>query len=203
MKLWTFILTTGYLLGSVPFGYLLVRVFEHRDVRSIGSGNIGATNVLRSGNKKLGIATLLLDLAKAFAAVALAQHLAASNEDLAVAAAAAAVIGHCFPLWLGFRGGKGVASALGAFLALSWPTAVCGVAVFAAIVVLSRYVSLASLTAAATLPLFALHFIADRSALALTGLIGIPLLVILKHHGNIRRLIGGTESRFGERKATV
>ena len=123
MNPWIISIPLAYLLGSIPFGYLLVRFFRKEDIRAIGSGNIGATNVARSGAKGLGIATLLLDLGKAFLAVKIAQHLAPGNYDLAVAAAVAAILGHVFPVWLGFRGGKGVASALGVFLALTWPSA--------------------------------------------------------------------------------
>src|ERR1700712_795990 len=127
MKPWLLTIPIAYLLGSIPFGYLLVRVFRNTDVRSTGSGNIGATNVARSGGKALGILTLLLDCAKAFAAVMIARHFAPAMEplELPALAAVAAVLGHVFPVWLGFRGGKGVASALGVFLALSWPTALC------------------------------------------------------------------------------
>ena len=117
MNPWLLSIPLAYLLGSIPFGYLLVRVFLHQDIRATGSGNIGATNVARSGARGLGLATLLLDLGKAYAAVAFAQHLAPTNPDLAVAAAVAAILGHVYPVWLSFRGGKGVASALGVMLA--------------------------------------------------------------------------------------
>ena len=117
MNPWLLSIPLAYLLGSIPFGYLLVKIFRKQDIRATGSGNIGATNVARSGAKGLGIATLLLDLGKAYLAVKIAQHLAPGNYDLAVVAAIAAILGHVFPIWLGFRGGKGVASALGSFLA--------------------------------------------------------------------------------------
>ena len=123
MNPWLLTLSLAYLLGSIPFGYLLVRLVRKEDIREVGSGNIGATNVLRSGAKGLGIATLLLDLLKGYAAVLIARHVAPANYDLAVAAAVAAVLGHVFPVWLGFRGGKGVATALGVFLALVPPAA--------------------------------------------------------------------------------
>src|SRR6266700_2504067 len=115
MNPWLISIPLAYLLGSIPFGYLLVRIFRKQDIRATGSGNIGATNVARSGAKGLGIATLLLDLGKAFAAVKIAQHLAPGDYDPAVAA----ILGHVFPIWLSFRGGKGVASALGVFFALT------------------------------------------------------------------------------------
>ncbi len=203
MNPWLLSITIAYLLGSIPFGYLLVRIVRKQDIRTVGSGNIGATNVLRSGAKGLGIATLVLDLGKAWIAVVIVQHLAPGNYDLAVAAAMAAVLGHCFPIWLGFHGGKGVASALGVFLALTWPSALCILAVFAAIVLLTRYVSLASVIAAATFPLFAFYFVPLRTPIVIAGFLLIPLLIILKHHANIRRLLAGTESRFGSRKAVA
>jgi glycerol-3-phosphate acyltransferase PlsY len=197
MNLWVVSISIAYLLGSIPFGYLLMRLLRNEDVRQQGSGNIGATNVARSGGKGLGIATLVLDLGKAFAAVEIAKHLAPGVYDVAVAAAIAAVVGHVFPLWLGFRGGKGVASALGVFLALTWPSALGILAIFAVVFWMTRYVSLASIVGAATFPLFGFYFVAERSAMVWFGFLFIPLLIIVKHHANIRRLMNGTESRFG------
>ncbi len=197
MNPWLLSIAAAYLLGSIPFGYLLVRVFRKQDIRSTGSGNIGATNVLRSGAKGLGVATLLLDLGKAYLAVMIARHLAPGNFDLQVAAAVAAILGHVFPVWLGFRGGKGVASAIGVFLALSWPSALCAVGVFLAVVLLTRYVSLASVVGAVTFPLFGFHFVPHPSPITIAGFLFIPLLVCLMHHANIGRLLKGTESRFG------
>lgn len=201
MNPWLISIPIGYLLGSIPFGYLLVKAFRHEDIRAIGSGNIGATNVLRSGAKGLGFATLLLDLGKAYLAVEIAKLLAPGNFDLAVAAAVAAVLGHCYPIWLRFKGGKGVASALGVFLALTWPSALGILAVFILIVAITRYVSLASIIAAATLPFFALYFVPQRSPTVIAGFLIVTVLIIGKHHPNIRRLMAGTESRFGSRKA--
>ncbi len=146
MNPWLISIPLAYLLGSIPFGYLLVKIFRNQDIRATGSGNIGATNVARSGAKGLGIATLLLDLTKAFVAVKIAQHLAPGNYDLAVAAAVAAILGHVFPIWLGFRGGKGVASGLGVFLALAPISALAILDVFLAVFLLTRYVSLAYLS---------------------------------------------------------
>src|SRR5437879_6224902 len=203
MNPWLLSIPLAYLLGSIPFGYLLVKIVRHQDIRATGSGNIGATNVLRSGAKGLGIATLLLDLGKAFLAVKIAQHLAPSNYDLAVASAVAAILGHVFPLWLGFRGGKGVASALGVFLALTWPSALSILGVFILIFLLTRYVSLASIVAAAAFPLFGFYFVPLRTPIVIAGFLFIPLLIIVKHHQNIRRLLAGTESRFGKRKAVA
>ena len=204
MNPWLISISLAYLLGSVPFGYLLVKTFRNQDIRTTGSGNIGATNVLRSGAKGLGIATLLLDLGKAFLAVELVRfRFAPSNFDLATAAAVAAVLGHCYPIWLRFKGGKGVASALGVFLALTWPSALCILSVFILVVAMTRYVSLASIIAAASLPVFALYFVPQHSPIAVAGFFFITLLIIAKHHQNIRRLIAGTESRFSSRKAVA
>ena len=197
MNCWVASISIAYLLGSIPFGYLLVRLLRNEDVRSTGSGNIGATNVARSGGKGLGIATLALDMGKAFAAVEIAKHLAPGLYDVQVAAAIAAVMGHVFPVWLGLRGGKGVASALGVFLALTWPSALGILAVFAVVFWMTRYVSLASIVGAATFPLFGFYFVAERTAMVKFGFLFIPLLIVVKHHANIRRLLSGTESRFG------
>ena len=201
MNPWLISIPLAYLLGSIPFGYLLVRIFRKQDIRATGSGNIGATNVARSGAKGLGIATLLLDLGKAFAAVKIAQHLAPGDYDLAVAAAVAAILGHVFPIWLSFRGGKGVASALGVFFALTPASALSIFGVFLVILLLTRYVSLASIVAAAAFPIVGFYFVPLRTPIVIAGLLFIPLLVIVKHHQNIRRLLSGTESRFGSKKA--
>lgn len=199
MNPWILSISLAYLLGSIPFGYLLVRIFRNEDIRQQGSGNIGATNVARSGAKGLGLATLLLDMAKAYLAVVIAWRVGAGNYDLAVAAAVAAVIGHVYPVWLGFRGGKGVASALGVFLALTWPSGLAILLVFVAVFALTRYVSLASIVASATFPLFGFHFVTQRTPMVIFGFLFIPLLIVVKHHGNIRRLLSGTESRFGSK----
>jgi len=200
---WFITLALAYLLGSIPFGYILVKIFRKQDIRATGSGNIGATNVARSGAKSLAIATLLLDLGKAYLAVKLAQHILPGSYDLAVAAAVAAILGHIFPVWLRFHGGKGVASALGVFLALTWPSALAAVIIFVVLFLITRYVSLASIVAAVCLPLFAFHFVHVRTPLVTAGFLFIPLLIIIKHHQNIRRLISGTENRFGSRKAVA
>ena len=199
MTVWIASVVIAYLLGSIPFGYLLVRIFRKEDIREKGSGNIGATNVLRSGAKGLGLATLLLDLLKGLAAVMLARYLANGNYDIAIAAAVAAVLGHVFPVWLGFRGGKGVATALGAFLALTWPSAIGALLIFVAVFALSRYVSLASILASIALPIFAVFFVRSWTPVMTFGFLFLPLLVIAKHHGNIQRLLSGTENRFGRR----
>ena len=203
MNPWLISIPLAYLLGSIPFGYVLVRFFRKEDIRSMGSGNIGATNVARSGAKGLGIATLLLDLGKAFLAVKIAQHIAPGNYDLAVAAAIAAILGHVFPVWLRFHGGKGVASALGVFLALTWPSALSILAVFIIVFLLTRYVSLASIVGSAVFPIFGFHFVPFRTPVVIFGFLFIPILIIVKHHQNIRRLLSGTESRFGKQKVVA
>jgi glycerol-3-phosphate acyltransferase PlsY len=200
MNPWLISIPLAYLLGSIPFGYLLVKIFRHQDIRTTGSGNIGATNVARSGAKGLGIATLLLDCGKAFLAVKIAQLLAPGNYDLAVVAAVAAILGHVFPVWLGFRGGKGVASALGVFLALSPAAAGCTFAVFLVVFLITRYVSLSSIVGSAFFPLFGLYFVPVRTPIVIAGFFFISTLVIVKHRENIARLLNGTESRFGKKK---
>jgi glycerol-3-phosphate acyltransferase PlsY len=203
MKLWLSILALAYLLGSIPFGYLLVRFFRKEDIRATGSGNIGATNVARSGGKALGILTLLLDTLKGYVAVLIAMHFAPSlhgPSNLAVAAAVVACMGHIFPVWLGFKGGKGIATALGVFIALVPPVALASLLLFALIVAITRIVSLGSILAAASIPFFALWLIPVHSAFLLTGLSIISLVSILKHHANIVRLLHGQEPRFGSRK---
>jgi glycerol-3-phosphate acyltransferase PlsY len=205
---WIVSISIAYLLGSIPFGYLLVRIFHNQDIREQGSGNIGATNVARWGGKGLGIATLLLDVGKAFAGVMIARYIATTAGvpaiyDVEVAAAVASVAGHIFPIWLAFRGGKGVACALGVFLALTWPAGVATFLVFLVIFWLSRYVSLASIVAAATFPLFGFYFVQSRTPTVIFGFVVIPFLIIAKHHTNIRRLMNGTESRFGSKPSAA
>ena len=201
------VLAIAYLVGSIPFGYLLVRFVRKEDIRAVGSGNIGATNVARSGSKGLGILTLILDLSKGLLVVLLARHIAPGSpgvpSDLAVGAAVAAVVGHVFPVWLRFHGGKGVATALGVFLALAPTVALASAAVFAAVVAVTRLVSLASIVAAAVLPVFAVLLLPDRSPVYLGGVGFIALLVIVKHKANIARLIRRTEPRFGSKKSGV
>jgi glycerol-3-phosphate acyltransferase PlsY len=180
----------GYLLGSIPFGLLLTRLAGYGDIRRIGSGNIGATNVLRTGSKGAAALTLLLDLAKGWAAVIIARGW---GEDAALVAAGCVIIGHMFPIWLGLRGGKGVATALGVLIALAWPVALAAALVWVATALLLRYSSLAALVGAVAAAAIA-PFVADSAAAAVIA--GIALLIILRHHANIRRLIAGTESRI-------
>ena len=199
----------AYLLGSVPFGYILVRTFRGEDIRSSGSGNIGATNVARSGAKGLGIATLVLDTLKGWLAVYIAQRLALhyglfpQGYDVAALAGLFAVLGHMFPVWLGFRGGKGVATALGVFLALVPGITLVGVLVFAAVVALTRFVSLGSIIGAAVLGILAACFDGRHRVIVDVVYLAIALLVIWKHSGNIARLRAGTESRFGQKRAAT
>jgi glycerol-3-phosphate acyltransferase PlsY len=180
----------GYLMGSIPFGLLVTRLAGLGDVRRIGSGNIGATNVLRTGSKSAAALTLLLDLAKGWAAVVIGQ---AWGGDAALAAAGCAVIGHMFPIWLGFRGGKGAATALGVVIALAWSVAVAAALVWLATALLLRYSSLAALAATVAAAGLAPVFTGGATAAVIAG---IALLIILRHHANIRRLIAGTESRI-------
>ena len=194
----------AYLLGSVPTGYLLVKLFRHEDIRSVGSGNIGATNVMRSGGKGLGAATFLLDVLKGAAPVLIAAWIAPQlapaipPRDLEALAAVVAVLGHMFPAWLGFRGGKGVATGFGVFLIAAPLAALASISLFAAVLLLTRYVSLASILGAASFPLFAWFLVrGDKPAPFVAAQIIVAMLIILKHHENIRRLATGTENRFG------
>lgn len=202
------VVVVSYLLGSIPSGYLLMRVFRQQDIRTIGSGNIGATNVLRSGARGLGAATFLMDMLKGCAAVWMGAILGALLAPSAPArnfqalAALCAVLGHMLPVWLGFRGGKGVATGFGVFLVAAPPAALAAITVFAVVLALSRYVSLASILGAASFPVFAWFMVrGDRPPFFIAVQAIVALLVIGKHHQNIRRLLSGTESRFGARKS--
>jgi glycerol-3-phosphate acyltransferase PlsY len=182
----------GYLLGSIPFGLLLTRAAGLGDIRAIGSGNIGATNVLRTGNRALAAATLLLDGLKAVAAVLVAEGL--FGRDAGLIAGLAAVLGHLFPLWLGFRGGKGVATGFGVLFATAWPAGVAAALVWIAVARLFRISSLGALSAFAVAPAAAYVFGGARVA----GVVLImALLVVWRHEANIRRLLAGTEPRMG------
>ena len=196
----------SYLLGSIPVGYLLVRLFRKQDIRSVGSGNIGATNVLRSGGKGLGAATFALDVVKGAAAVALAALIAPQfatvlhPREVEAIAAVVAVLGHMFPVWLGFRGGKGVATGFGVFLVAAPWAALSSIALFFVVLMLTRYVSLASILGAGSFPVFAYFLVhGDKPALFIAAQIIVSALIILKHHANIHRLLTGTENRFGSR----
>lgn len=205
-RIYFIVAVVSYLLGSIPFGLILVRLFRGTDVRQIGSGNIGATNVMRTGSKGLGIATLVLDAAKGYAAVLVAivvarnyaaPGLAPSSFFIAVGIAALfAMIGHIFPVWLGFRGGKGVATGVGVFLALVPKAVLIVLAVFALIFAIFRYVSLASIIATAAFPVVAYVLMASGDRLLMPFIVAAAALIILKHHQNIRRLLSGTENRL-------
>ena len=184
----------GYLLGSIPFGLVLTRWAGHGDIRQVGSGNIGATNVLRAGSKGLAALTLLLDFAKGAAAVAIGRL---CGPEAALAAALCAVVGHIFPVWLGFRGGKGVATAFGVLAVIAWPAALVGAVVWLAAALAAQYSSLAALLAAVCAAISAC-LTQDRPTAFVVS--AIAVLVILRHHANIRRLIAGSESRISFKK---
>ena len=184
----------AYLLGSVSFGVVMARLFGLGDLRQIGSGNIGATNVLRTGNKTAAFLTLVLDAAKGGIAVLIAGALL--GADAAQAAGLAAFLGHCYPVFLGFKGGKGVSTFLGTLLALSWPVGLAACATWAVVAALSRISSLSALMAAASAPIWALVLgLPDAVAL----LIALAVVIGLRHEGNIRRLIAGSEPRIGRK----
>jgi acyl phosphate:glycerol-3-phosphate acyltransferase len=211
MLLYLIVGVVAYLLGSIPFGLILVRVFRKQDIRQQGSGNIGATNVIRSGGKGLGAATFLLDAAKGYLAVLLAWQVGLhvhqtqfQTQNLAATAAVCALVGHIYPLWLGFKGGKGVATGFGVFLGITATAALVALAAFIVIFVLSRYVSLASIIAAIAFPVAALLLPHEPlTPFMIAVVILLPLIVIAKHHANIRRLLAGTEYRFGKSKAAA
>ena len=187
-------LLLGYLLGAIPFGLVLTRLAGTQDIRSIGSGNIGATNVLRTGRKGLAAATLALDGLKGTAAVLIAGAL--WNRDAALAAGAGALIGHVFPVWLGFKGGKGVATFLGCLLGLAWPVALVFAAVWLAVAFATRYSSASALAASVASPL-ALALMGRWKEAALFA--GLAALLWLMHRENISRLLSGTEGKIGQK----
>ena len=191
--------TVAYLLGSIPFGLLLTRAFGRGDVRMVGSGNIGATNVARAAGLLAGVSTLLLDLAKGAAAVLLAEKLSNNNVTWMMIAAIAALVGHCFPVWLKFKGGKGVATAAGIFLVLSPLACLAAVILFVLVVIFWRYVSLGSVSAATAMPLLIYFLWAPRHApppAVTVGAMAAALLIIYKHRGNLQRLLEGAEPKF-------
>jgi acyl phosphate:glycerol-3-phosphate acyltransferase len=221
------IVVVSYLLGSIPFGYLLVKIFRGEDIRQSGSGNIGATNVARSGAKGLGALTLVLDALKGVVAVLHAHHGAEHQlqdggfallhpdfaPNLMAAGALAAVVGHVFPVWLKFKGGKGVATALGVFVVLFPKALLVSLIIFVVAVAISRYVSLGSILATLAFPIAA-NFLEDSAHLQQNRAWGIDwvtmlpvcaicILVIAKHHQNIRRLLAGTENRLGQKKSSL
>ena len=190
-----FWVVAGYLLGSIPFGIVITRAMGLGDLRKIGSGNIGATNVLRTGNKKAAALTLVLDGGKGAVAVLLARAFAA--PDAVQLAALAAFVGHCFPVWLGFRGGKGVATFLGIWLALAPMVGIACCATWLVAAALSRISSVGALAAAALSPVWALLFGAETAVVLAVLLLG---LILIRHWQNIRRLRDGSEPRIGARR---
>lgn len=184
----------GYLLGSIPFGLLLTKIAGTEDIRGIGSGNIGATNVLRTGRKGLAATTLLLDMLKGTAAVLLARYL--FSPEMGLVAGLGAFIGHLFPVWLKFKGGKGVATYIGILIGAAWPAAIIFCAIWLAVAFATRYSSVSSLTSSAITPA-ALWWLGDPRAAAL--FVVLSALVFIMHRGNIARLLDGTETRIGNK----
>jgi glycerol-3-phosphate acyltransferase PlsY len=208
MLLYLIVVSGSYLLGSIPFGFLLVWLVRKEDIRTTGSGNIGATNVLRSGAKKLGVLTFILDGAKGYAAVMVAELLARGKDPtslrhLAITAGLFVILGHMFPVWLHFKGGKGVATAFGVFVALCLPAALSALALWGAVVALTRYVSLASILAAVVLPFLTLWLSPGRYGyVSGAAMFACCWIVIVKHRPNIVRLVQGTEHGFGASRKT-
>ena len=197
------LIAAAYLLGSIPFGLLIVKVLGGKDIRSAGSGNIGAANVARNAGWLAGILTLLFDAGKGYLAVWIAGRYTNGSGRWMIAGAVAAVVGHIFPVWLRFKGGKGVATSLGAFLPISASAVAAAGAFWLLVVLFWRYSSLGSIVAAAALPALVYLFYAPRHApptYMLAGTVVVSLLVLVKHQANIRRLIAGTENRLGSRR---
>jgi acyl phosphate:glycerol-3-phosphate acyltransferase len=187
-------LAVGYLLGSIPFGLILTKLAGHGDLRDIGSGNIGATNVLRTGNKALAALTLILDLLKGTAAVLIGARF---GQDAALLGGLGAILGHLFPIWLGFRGGKGVATYIGVLLGLYWPAAIVFCAIWLLVALITRYSSLSALVASAAAP--CLLVVVGETRIAVLFLI-FTLLLYWRHADNIGRLLRGKERRIGAKK---
>ena len=209
------LLISAYLIGSIPFSWIVVRLISGADIREHGSRNVGATNVARNFGKLPGIIALLLDLAKGSAVIVLARWIVSrpdwpyadsassplhSREMWIALAGLVAVLGHMFPVWLKLHGGKGVATAAGVFLALDWRVMAAAAIVFAIVVILSRFVSLASIVAAASIPIFFRYLVDDAPFWRIVISIVIAMIVIAKHHSNIARMARGRERRMGERK---
>lgn len=210
------VVVLAYLIGSIPFSFLVVKLVAGKDVREHGSQNVGATNVARTAGKVPGIVALLLDIGKGYAAVAVARMLVSraewpfhpglapwqSREMWIALAGLIAVLGHMFPVWLHFHGGKGVATATGVFLALNPIVIAATILLFAIVLLASRFVSLASIVSAASIPLFFRYLVRDAPFWHIVISIGIAIAVILKHHSNIARLAQGTERKLGQKKET-
>lgn len=207
MPLASLVVVAGaYLLGSIPTGWLLMRIFRKQDIRQVGSGNIGATNVMRSGGKALGAATFLLDVLKGAAATYYGGLLGVmlmpgmSLRSMQALAALSAVLGHVFTVWLRFRGGKGVATGFGVFLVCAPVAALAAIGLFAVVLALTRYVSLGSILGAISFPIFSWFTSGEHSAFFVAVQLSVSLLIVAKHHENIGRLLTGTESRIGARR---
>ncbi|HEX6865699.1 MAG TPA: glycerol-3-phosphate 1-O-acyltransferase PlsY [Caulobacteraceae bacterium] len=188
----------GYLLGSIPFGLIAARLGGAGDIRQIGSGNIGATNVLRTGRRDLAAFTLIGDMGKGALAILIARWLVPAAPDIGAVAGGAAFLGHLFPVWLKFRGGKGVATFFGVLLAAAWPVGLLSGLTWIVIAVIARYSSLAALTAAGLAPVFALYTHKSWTVFWLT--VFMAALIFLRHRANMGRLITGAEPRIGEKK---
>ncbi len=195
-------LVVAYVLGSIPFGYLIVKLGQGRDIRASGSGNIGAANVTRTVGKGAGVLTLLLDAAKGYLAVWIAMRFTEGDSGLVICAALAAIIGHMFPVWLKFKGGKGVATGVGAFLPICWQAVVGALVVWIVAVAVFRYVSLGSMLAAASLPVLTYYFYAPGMAppmMVTGGAMLAAVIIIVAHRANIARLAAGTEPKLGQK----
>lgn len=188
----------AYLLGAIPFSFLIARAFGVADVRRVGSGNVGATNVLRHAGRRAGVLAFGLDALKGALAALAVQLVFPGSTVLPAVAATAAVVGHMYPVWLGFHGGKGVATGFGAFLPLAPLASVAAIALFATVAALTRFISLGSVAGAAALPLLALGFGRPRPVVVAAALTA--ALVVFRHRSNLRRILGGTERRTGETK---
>jgi glycerol-3-phosphate acyltransferase PlsY len=198
------IVVIAYLLGSIPFGILFTRIFGTKDIRTSGSGNIGAANVTRVAGPAAGILTLALDTAKGYVAVWLAARYWHDSAMWMMIAGLAVLLGHCFPIWLNFKGGKGVATALGVFLALCAPAAVAALVLFALVAAYWKYVSLGSIVAAAAMPLLIYFLWAPHHApptIIIFGTMAATLLIIYRHDANIQRLVEGVEPKFSASKS--
>jgi len=196
LAVWAWAAALGYGLGSIPFGLVLTRLAGKGDIRHVGSGNIGATNVLRSGSKPLAALTLVLDAGKGAAAVLAVPLLWGGDGGEAAAAGVATVLGHDFPVWLRWRGGKGVATTLGVLLALAWPVGLLACATWLAVALLLRYSSLAALVALGAAPFYAQWLGVEAVAAAAL----LALLATIRHHANIKRLLAGAEPRIGAKE---
>jgi glycerol-3-phosphate acyltransferase PlsY len=192
----------AYLLGSIPFGYLIVRWQKGIDVRNTGSGGTGATNVMRNLGIVGFVGTFLLDVGKGILAVLLASRLTSGDPRWIALSSVAAILGHCFPIWLRFRGGKGVATGVGVFLALAPVQVALALVIFAIIVAIWRYISLGSIVATAAFPLL-FHFMKHAPLPIVFGAAGGALIIITMHHANIRRLLSGTENKVGRKRSVV